>query len=271
MGLQTTSLRTTHYIECTFTFDHPMPNFSVNSVENPSHSGTLEVHLLGTVDFAAWLGLQEYLTFEISGRNDLNGKLFLCEHPPLITIGREGTSNDLRIDEEKRDRMGLPVRWVARGGGAFPHASGQLAIYLMIPVDRLDIGPAEFRKRLEAATCESCIELKIPAKRLKHSPGIWGRGGQLGFFGSSVRSWTTNHGLFLNVCISPDYLAMTSPNSDDLRGTSIQAHRIQPVQMPQLRESLIRRIAAQFGYATTDVSTGHPHLKRTPQPVTTYV
>lgn len=248
-----------------------MPVTAANTALKPNHSGALEVHLLGTVDYSAFLGLQEYLTYDLSGRNDLTGKLLLCEHPPLISVGREGTSNDLRVTEEERERTGLPVHWGARGGGAFSHAPGQLAIYLMVPLDRLGIGPRHFRKRLETATCESCIELKIPAKRLDHSPGIWGRGGQLGFFGSSVRSWTTNHGLFLNVCISPDYLAMTSPNGDDLQATSIQAHRIQPVQMPQLRESLIRRIAAQFGYDTTDVSTGHPLLKRTTQPVTTYV
>lgn len=248
-----------------------MSNHSGKLEQKPIHSGSLEVHLLGTVDYSAFLGMQEYLTFEMSGRSDLNGKLFLCEHPPLITVGREGNSNDIRIDELECERTGLPVRWVARGGGVFPHAPGQLAIYLMVPLDRLEIGPGEFRKRLESAICESCIELKVPAKRLDHSPGIWGRGGQLGFFGSSVRSWVTNHGLFLNVCISPEYLAMTSPNSDDLRGTSIQAHRIQPIQMPKLRESLIRTISSQFGYETTDVSTGHPLLKRTPQQVTSHV
>jgi len=135
----------------------------------------------------------------------------------------------------------------------------------------LKLGLSEFRQRFETAVSESCRELKVPAKRHPESPGVWGRGGQLAFFGTSVRSWVTNHGLFLNVSIATDLLKMTSPNSNQERATSIQAQRIQPIQMPKLRESLLRTISSQFGYEMTDVSTGHPLLKRTTRRVAVHV
>lgn len=227
-----------------------------------ANAGCLEVHLLGTVEYVAYLGLQEYLTYDLSGRNDQNGKLLLCEHPPLVTVGREAVSSDVQTEEGRPHDVEVEVRWMARGGGAYAHAPGQLAIYLMIPLHRLRISPSDYRTRLEQAVCASCQELKVPAKRIADSPGIWGRGGQLGFFGASLRSGITNHGIFLNVSISPDFLAMTIPNHDDLPATSIQAHRLQPIQMPKLRESLIRTISKNFDYDQTDVSTGHPLLKR---------
>ncbi|QDT32288.1 lipoyl(octanoyl) transferase LipB [Thalassoglobus polymorphus] len=248
-----------------------MSSQPITSNVPPLHAGTLEVHLLGLVDFPAFLGLQEYVTYEMSGRKDLSGKLFLCEHPPMITVGREGKTSEILIDEEQRERMELPVYWISRGGGAYAHAQGQLAIYLMLPLDRLGIGLVEYRRLIETAACESCHELKIPAKRHPEFPGVWGRGGQLAFFGSSVRSWVSNHGLFLNVTISPDFLEMTVPNSDHQRAISIQAQRIPPVQMSKLRESLIRTISKQFGYETTDVSTGHPLLKKTTRQVAKHV
>ncbi len=241
------------------------------TVALPPHAGTLEVHLLGLVDYASLLGLQEYLTYEISGQSGPSGILLLCEHPPLISVGREGKSSDILIDEDQRKRAEMPLHWVSRGGGAYPHGPGQLALYLMLPLDRLNVGLADFRRRFETAVCESCRELKVPAKRHPDSPGVWGRGGQLAFFGASVRSWVTNHGLFLNVSISPDLLKMTTPNPIQERATSIQAQRIQPIQMPKLRESLIRTISNQFGYEMTDVSTGHPLLKRTTRRVAVHV
>lgn len=248
-----------------------MSSSTTNSQTLPKHSGTLEVHLLGRVDFAAFLGLQEYLTYELSGQTDLSGKLLICEHPLSISVGREGRSTQI-LSEHVRDSVEkVPVHWVSRSGGAYPHAPGQLAIYLLIPLERLDLGLVEFHRRFETAVCETCHELKVPAKRLSDSPGIWGRGGQLGFWGASVRSWISNHGLFLNVSISPDVLALTVPNPHQQTATSIQAHRTQPVQMPRLRESLIRTLASQFGYDRTDVSTGHPLLKRTSKPIAIHV
>lgn len=227
-----------------------------------SHSGTLEVHLLGIVEFSAMLGLQDYLTYEMSGCDQPDGKLFLCEHPPLVSVGREGRSTDLRFDREQPEFQHLPVHWIHRGGGAYAHGPGQLALYAIIPLRRLGIGPVQFRERLESAACRTCRELKIPAKRHPDSPGVWGRGGQLAFFGAGVRSWISNFGLYLNVTIDPLLMDLTHSNREQLAPTSIQAHRKQPLPMPQLRESLIRSIADSFGYANTDVSTGHPLLKR---------
>lgn len=237
----------------------------------PPHGGTLEVHLLGLLDFETFLGLQEFLTFDLSGRQDLSGVLLLCEHPPAISVGRQGRSTDVHVDVASVTGSDIPIHWASRSGGAYAHAPGQLAIYLLLPLDRLGIGLVEYRRRLETAVCETCHELKVPAKRHPSSPGLWGRGGQLAFWGASIRSWISNHGMYLNVSISPAFLAITNPNPDQQRATSIQAHRIQPVPMSHLRESLIRTISAQFSYEMTDVSTGHPLLKRTSRQVATHV
>lgn len=272
-----------------------------NPTPLPPHGGRLEVHLLGLVDFDAWLGLQEYLTYEMSGASDCNGRLFLCEHPPLITVGREGSAQDILIDEQARKQLELPIRWVSRGGGAIAHGPGQLAIYLLIPLFRMGIGIADYRRRLEIAVCETCRELKLAARRHPAAPGIWGRSGQLGFVGAGIRSAITNHGLFLNVSLSPEFQKLTQPCSterlpstgsreelvelsDQLddgrtksasdflqRGTSIQTERLQPVSMPRLRETLIRKLSSQFGYLESDISTGHPLLKRTLQRVPIHV
>ncbi len=50
----------------------------------------LQVYLLGTLDFEAMLRFQRRLHYEVSG-DRTQAALVLCEHPPLITVGRHGS------------------------------------------------------------------------------------------------------------------------------------------------------------------------------------
>jgi len=229
----------------------------------PPHQGTLSVHLLGLVEFDALQGLQEQLVYELSGRDDLSATVFLCEHPVLISLGREASRADLLLDDEELARREVPVRWVARGGGAICHAPGQIAIYLQLPLRRLQLGLARYRELFEHAVMTACQELHIPATRRPGETGIWTRGGQLGYFGAGVKSWITCHGMFLNIAVDPRSLELTRPRSAGARATSMQSLRLDPVRMAEIREALIRHIADHFGYAAVDLATGHPLLRRT--------
>ena len=221
---------------------------------------------MGLVEFDALLGLQEMQIYELSGRDDLSGSLFLCEHPPTISMGREASTSDLRVDEAELSQQSIPVRWVSRGGGAFVHGPGQLAIYLQLPLSRLGIGLARFRESFELAVQQACREVKIPAKRDSGHPGLWSRNGQLAYFGAGVKSWVSWQGMFLNVSIDPRLLALTEATPEAGRSTSMQSQRLDPVRMPKIREAVVRALAVNFGYDMVDVATGHPLLTRSRQP-----
>ena len=70
-------------------------------------SESLQVFLLGTVDFESALRLQERFRDEVSQRNDRLGGLFVCEHPPVVTIGREGSQSHLRQDASEFHKLGI--------------------------------------------------------------------------------------------------------------------------------------------------------------------
>src|SRR5207237_1247638 len=86
---------------------------------------SLEVHLLGLVDFDACLFLQERLVEELSQRDDGHGAVLVCEHPPLITIGREGSQAHILCEPQELVARQLEVRWLNRGGGCLVHVPGQ--------------------------------------------------------------------------------------------------------------------------------------------------
>src|SRR5262245_2663599 len=87
----------------------------------------LQVYLLGSVDYGAMLRFQHRLVYEISGDRS-RSLLILCEHPPLISVGREGSHEHIGFEPAELDAREWPVRWVNRGGGCLLHLPGQLAI-----------------------------------------------------------------------------------------------------------------------------------------------
>lgn len=230
-------------------------------VRTKAPEGALEVHLLGLVDFDTALFLQERLVMDISESVDGRGALLVCEHPPLITVGREGSQADIRCESHELTARQIDVRWLSRGGGCLVHAPGQLAAYPILPLARRGWGLASYRDRLERAMLDTCRELQIRAWRQPDRPGISCRSGQVAHVGVAVRSGVSSHGLFVNVNPRMDTLALVQ--SGDGRASSLAAERGLPVAMHAVRESVVRRLAARLDYDRFHLYTGHPLLRRT--------
>src|SRR5262249_32813732 len=111
------------------------------SPEPPAHLAppraadtTLQVYLLGTVEFDAALAPQRRLVSEGAGDRS-RGALVLGEHPPLITVGRRGSRAHIHAEPGELRARQWGVRWVNRGGGCLLHLPGQLAVYPVLSLD----------------------------------------------------------------------------------------------------------------------------------------
>lgn len=234
-----------------------------SGISRRSHTAALDVRLLGTVDFESALFLQDRLVYEISGRNDLYGGLLLCEHPPLITVGRSGSRSHIQLEPKDLLARRLGVRWLNRGGGCLVHAPGQLAVYPVLPLDRLGLSPREYRSRLIAAVLEVCSELSVPAWAVEQTAGVAGRTGQFAFIGAAVKRWVAYQGLYINVRPVLQMQRLVSCGRNGLKPTSLESLRGRVTPMAAVREALIRNLAHRLGYDEYHVFTGHPLLKRT--------
>ena len=230
-------------------------------------SESLEVFLLGTVEFESALRLQEKFRDEVIQRHDRLGGLFVCEHPPIVTVGREGSHAQLRRDLSEFHKFGIDVRWLNRGGGAWMQCPGQLAVYPVIPLRRRGLGLAEYRQRLEQGVLDVCRELHVAAHRLEDEPGVFCKLGQLATVGVAVRSWVSSHGVTFNVRPDLSLVRQTRTNVRGLKATSLEAVRQRLTALPRVRESLIRNLAERLGYEQTHLYTNIPALKRTKQRV----
>ena len=223
--------------------------------------GALEVFLLGLVDFDAALFLQERLMMNVAQRDDGYGALLICEHPPLITIGRSGSQAEVRCDKQELTARQIDVRWLNRGGGALLHVPGQLALYPILPLARRRLGLAAYRERLEQTVIDTCREMRIRAWRQPGGADVCCRGGMVASVGVAVRQGVSSHGLFVNVNPWMDVMALVKSATG--RASSLASELGLPVSMASVRESLIRRLAARLDYQRYHLYTGHPLLRRT--------
>ncbi|QDT15613.1 lipoyl protein ligase domain-containing protein [Alienimonas californiensis] len=234
-------------------------------------SDGLSVHLLGQVDWPSAKALQERLAFDLSGRTDRHGFLLLCEHPPGVTVGREGSRADLRCDERDLRSRSMEMDWVARGGGVIVHSPGQLCAYPVLPVasrddDENPLTPALLRDVLISAAAATCDDLRVPNEITPDGAAVAARTGVVAEVGAGVREGFSRWGLFLSVAPAMEFPRM-AVRPDGARGggavSSLSAARHNPISMPAVRSCLIQRLSEGLGYDTVHTFTGHPLLRRT--------
>jgi lipoyl(octanoyl) transferase len=219
--------------------------------------------LLGTVDFEDCLTLQRRLAYDAVTRADGRIVVLICEHPPLITIGRGGSREQVRLTASELTQRGLEIRHIGRGGGAILHAPGQLAIYPILPLAEQDWSVGEYLRRLQLALTNLLLELKIKPAVVRESIAMAGRRGKLAAMGVSVRQGVTMHGAFLNV--NPE---MRDFGRVEVAGgqtmSSLLSHRALPTKMNKVRAALVTHLADALSLERYHLHTGHPLLAELP-------
>jgi lipoyl(octanoyl) transferase len=222
----------------------------------------LQVYLLGLVDFEAALALQRRLAYEVAGRRNA-AALLLCEHPPLITIGRQGSWRQVLCPPDELKARRCPVRWVNRGGGCLLHLPGQLTIYPILALDRLQFGIGSYLERLQQVLIDLLDDFSIRAERQPANTSIWVGGRPIADLGVAVRDWVSYFGGVLNV--NPDLeefrLVRTGGSAGGIM-TSLVRERHGPVRPSFVRERFLEHFLSRFGFAQPALFFDHPSLKR---------
>src|SRR5476651_1193098 len=143
------------------------------------------VHLLnlGRVPYAEALEIQARV---VAARklNLIGDTLLLLEHPPVITLGRNASRENVLASDELLASRGVELHEVRRGGDVTYHGPGQLVGYPIIDL-RGDLpgkrgpylGPVDFVRLLEEVLIRTCADFGVLAKRIPKCTGVWTFGG----------------------------------------------------------------------------------------------
>jgi lipoyl(octanoyl) transferase len=240
----------------TFPLPHPEPDRA---------GPVLQVYLLGAVDFDSALALQRQLVYQVSGDRNA-AALVVCEHPPLITVGRQGSRAHILFEPEELRARRWPVRWVNRGGGCLLHAPGQLAVYPVLPLDHLGLGVRAYLNSLQEVFVALLDDFNLHGEVRGSAPGVWVGQRLIAGVGVAVRDWVTYYGAAFNV--NPDLVPFRRVRwGSDAQGmTSLERERRGPLRPALVRERLLEHFAARFGFARTTLFFRAPAFGRRPQP-----
>jgi lipoyl(octanoyl) transferase len=224
----------------------------------------LRVYLLGLVEFEAALMLQRKLVYEAAGER-ASAALVLCEHPPILTVGRDGSPADIRCDLDELRVRRWPLRWVNRGGGSLLHLPGQLAIYPIVPLDWRGFGLSDYLESLQRVLVALLDDFGVVGATQARQPGVWVGQRLIAGVGVAVRDWVAYFGAALN--INPDLLPFrivrSAPREHEPM-TSLERERHGRLRPALVRERLLEHFTTAFPFERTALFSSHPCLERRP-------
>ena len=120
-------------------------------------------------------------------------EIWFVEHDPVFTLGRNGNTSNLLYDTE------IPVVQSDRGGDITYHGPGQLVIYCLIDIKRLNIGVKSLVNGLEEIVISYLANHSVIGVRMNNAPGVYVDGKKLASLGLRVRNGYTFHGIAINI------------------------------------------------------------------------
>lgn len=219
---------------------------------------TIGVYRLGVVPYERAYDLQHGLQQQvIDGRSE--GVLLILEHPPTITVGRDGTLANVLVPPPELARQGVALFFADRGGDVTYHGPGQLVVYPIMTVG--ETGPHRFVRDLEETVIQTLAGYAIEGQRDPSHAGIWVNNEEIAAIGLGLRRRVSRHGLALNVDTDLAAFDLINPcGFSDRRATSMARLLDRAVPMDEVIDRFLDRFGAIFGVELRVESNGPASL-----------
>src|SRR6202171_5616953 len=181
--------------------------------------------------------------------------LLLCEHPHVITLGRNGKLGNLRASDQVLRQMGVSFFETDRGGDITYHGPGQLVGYPIVNLGDIRRDVAWYVRGLEEAMIRATAEVGVPARRVAGRTGVWvdvptADGGEekLAAIGVHLSRWVTSHGFAYNVSTDLRYFDLIVPcGITDKRATSLEKLLGHCVNMEEVSPKIVAHLGELLG------------------------
>lgn len=174
-------------------------------------------------------------------------ELWFLEHPPVFTQGMNGKDVHLLMPGD------IPVIPIDRGGQVTYHGPGQLVVYPLIDIKRLNIGVRDLVSAIEKALIKTLQDFHLDAYAKPTAPGVYIQERKIASLGLRVRKYCSYHGLALNVNMDLEPFSRINPcGYQGLVMTDMQREsnldNTQPVEMKIVADRLAGHLIAALAY-----------------------
>jgi len=212
---------------------------------------TIDLGLIGYTDAYA---LQKRLVAarKVGAIEDV---LLLCEHPHVITQGRNGKREHLLVSEHVLRQKGVEYYETSRGGDITYHGPGQLVGYPILNLGAIRRDVVWYVRTLEEAMIRATAEFGIAAERVAGKTGIWVRAGnteeKLAAIGVHISRWITSHGFAYNVSTDLRNFDLIVPcGIADRKATSLEKLLGRSVEPKEVAPKIAKHLGELLGLET---------------------
>jgi lipoyl(octanoyl) transferase len=194
----------------------------------------------------AWAKQEEYV-HEIQ-KGNRPSTLILCEHPAVLTIGREGGEHNVTVSHDLLSAMNIETIPINRGGDITAHNPGQLIGYPLFHLSQFKEDLHWFLRTIEEIIIQVLAEYGIESGRVEGKTGVWIEGERkICAIGLHCSRWVTSHGFALNVNNDLSIFNMIIPcGIPDKSVTCMHNELGKTIDMEELKEKCRKRFISVF-------------------------
>jgi lipoyl(octanoyl) transferase len=151
----------------------------------------MQIRQLGIQNYSdVWLQMKE---FTLNRDAQTHDELWLLEHHAVYTQGQAGKP------EHILNPASIPVVQSDRGGQVTYHGPGQLVAYVLMDINRKNLGVRTLVSQLEQTLISVLAQYDIEATIRCGAPGVYVKEQKIASIGLRVKNGCTYHGIALNV------------------------------------------------------------------------
>ncbi|MCO6488415.1 MAG: lipoyl(octanoyl) transferase LipB [Phaeodactylibacter sp.] len=183
--------------------------------------------------------------------------LLFCEHPPVYTLGKSGSMDNLLLDEQGLEQEGFEFFKINRGGDITYHGPGQIVGYPIFDLDCFFTDVHRYVRYLEEAVVLTIAEYGLEGIRVKGYTGVWLEAGgglpkrKICAIGVHLSRWVTMHGFAFNVNTQLSHFKNIIPcgiDDKDKDVTSLSRELGREADIGEVKEKLRWHFADLFGF-----------------------
>jgi len=213
---------------------------------------------LGIIGYAEAYALQKRIVAARKAEA-LEDVFLFCEHPHVITQGRNGKREHLLVGEHVLRQKGVEFHESSRGGDITYHGPGQIVGYPILNLGAIRRDVVWYVRMLEEAMIRATKEFQIAAKRVAGKTGIWVDAGnteeKLGAIGVHISRWVTSHGFAYNVSTDLRFFDLIVPcGIAGSKATSLEKLLGRRIEESEVTPHLAKHLGELFGLDLKETS-----------------
>jgi lipoyl(octanoyl) transferase len=180
--------------------------------------------------------------------------LLLCEHPPVYTLGKSGSEENLKINDQQLMDKEIEFFKINRGGDITFHGPGQVVGYPILDLDLIFTDVHKYVRGLEEVIIQVLKHYSVAGARNDRYTGVWigddkasNQSKKICAIGVHLSRWVSMHGFAFNINTNLGYFNHIVPcgiQDDDKSVCSLASLLGNTLDLQEIK----RLVGEEFGH-----------------------